>query len=268
MSSFRRSYEEIEREMSGKRETEVSGAKILIAFWETKKAIVEGVIPAPLVPADIPLGISFIASFDGTSAGVPYNESALVQRVSYKGELGSYYLGMHVTDDRSAFAGREYCGFPKKVADIRLDRKEDMVRGWTERLGTRCIEIEASMDGSFNERDALASLESVGFLPDKDRLAVTFLFKHFFNPERTDFDFPPTLVRQQTRFTVHKVEMGKASIQLDSSHHDPWGEIEIVRPLGALYIEADFTMFPGKSVCEVDAREFLPYAFAKWDWHQ
>jgi len=52
---------------------------------------------------------------------------------------------------------------------------------------------------------------------------------------------------------------------LRSSEHDPWGDVEVVRVLGALYTVGDNTMLPGNVVAEIDQTEFLPYALMKID---
>ncbi|MHA1328341.1 MAG: acetoacetate decarboxylase family protein, partial [Promethearchaeota archaeon] len=81
------------------------------------------------------------------------------------------------------------------------------------------------------------------------------------------FDYDPWLVRQETGVSPKSLEMGEAEIQLRSTIHDPWAEIEIVKILGALYIKTDNTMYPGKKVAEVSSEDFLPYSYYKWDWY-
>jgi len=59
--------------------------------------------------------------------------------------------------------------------------------------------------------------------------------------------------------------MGEAELTFRSSDHDFWGEVEIVRVLGALYTVGTNTMLPGSVVAEVDPVAFAPYAFMKVD---
>jgi len=63
------------------------------------------------------------------------------------------------------------------------------------------------------------------------------------------------------------MEMGEVEIELKSSIHDPWAEVEIAKVLGALYIMGDNSMRPGSAVAEVEPDKFEPYAFLKWDWY-
>ena len=75
----------------------------------------------------------------------------------------------------------------------------------------------------------------------------------------------PALVRQVVQLNPNNVEMGEAELNLQSSEHDPWDDVNIVRVLGAVYSIGNNTMLPGKVVAEVDQNEFVPYAFMKLD---
>jgi acetoacetate decarboxylase len=56
-----------------------------------------------------------------------------------------------------------------------------------------------------------------------------------------------------------------AELVLRSSGHDPWGEVEVVQVLGALYTKGNSLMLPGTVVAEVDPDAFAPYALMKLD---
>ena len=61
------------------------------------------------------------------------------------------------------------------------------------------------------------------------------------------------------------IEIGEAKLSFRSSKHDFWGEVDIVRVLGALYTVGDNTMLPGSVVAETDPMSFAPYALMKVD---
>ena len=73
----------------------------------------------------------------------------------------------------------------------------------------------------------------------------------------------PLLVRQEVQFNPNNIEMGEAEPKLQSSEHDPWGDVDISRVLGAVYSVGNNTMRPGRVVAEVDQNECAPYAFMK-----
>ena len=95
--------------------------------------------------------------------------------------------------------------------------------------------------------------------------AISYNFKHFPAPEGGAFDFNPRLVRQETVLRPKEMLLGEGEIILRHSDYDPWVEVEIVRILGAIYMQGDNSMLHGKAVAEVGFMEFAPFAFLKWD---
>ncbi len=237
---------------------------MLAILWETKPEIIEHVLPPPLEPIDVPLVAAFVAHYPNTNQGIGYDESDLFIRCKFKEEYGNYHLAMHVNQDRAMWGGREICGFPKKVAKIFMKREGINVEAYSERLGVKNIEIKAKFEGKFNDPEAAKIVPKL--LGRKG--SVSYNFKYFTAPDRLGgFDYNPRLVKQITKISPKSMEMGMAEIKLGSTIHDPWGELEIVRVLGALYIKTNNTMLPGEVVAEVDPEKFLPYAFIKLDWY-
>jgi acetoacetate decarboxylase len=94
---------------------------------------------------------------------------------------------------------------------------------------------------------------------------VVYNFKFFPAPGRDGFDYYPRLIREVVQLRPNSVEMGEAELTFRSSVHDYWGDVEIVRVLGALYTIGTNTMLPGSVVAEADPMSFAPYAFMKVD---
>jgi acetoacetate decarboxylase len=242
-------------------------AEMLTVLWETKTEIVKRVLPPPLNPLKRPIALAFIAHYPNTNQGLPYNEGALMIRCEYNGEFGNYYLAMPVTDDRALLGGREIFGFPKKMAKVHLERNDDEVYGYAERLGVKNIEIRAHLGVPFNEPETPQLIKVLGLLPGRNKNTINYNFKYFPAPNKEGFDYNPWLVKQETAVRPKSMETGRAEITLRSSVHDPWGEIEIETVFGALYLKTDNTMYPGQKISEVDTEEFLPYSFINWDWY-
>ncbi len=240
-------------------------AEMLTVFWETRPEIAAKLIPAPLQPAAKPIAMAFVAYYPSTNFDVTYRESALFLRARFKEEEGSYCLSMPVTNDMAMAGGREMFGFPKKMADIHFSRKGNAVNGWTERHGVRLMEVHAVLTDELNVPEARELATQLDFRPDHSMKAVAYNFKYFPAPEGGGFDYPPRLIRQETIFRPKEVLFGKAEITFQPSAADPWGEVEVVRMLGAMYTRGDNSMIGGKVVAEGDFLEFMPYAFLKWD---
>ncbi|MFW9938805.1 MAG: acetoacetate decarboxylase family protein, partial [Candidatus Thorarchaeota archaeon] len=110
---------------------------MITALWETKEEIVERLLPPPLEPISKPIAFCFIANYPSTNQGLPYHEGALILRCQFEGVMGNYYLAMPVTDDRAMIGGREIFGFPKKMANVHLERNGNKVYAFSERIGTK-----------------------------------------------------------------------------------------------------------------------------------
>ncbi len=126
----------------------------------------------------------------------------------------------------------------------------------------RFLNVHAKLTGKWNDENS-QNVFAEGLKSKSD--IVVYNFKYFPSPERSGFDYNPRLVRQVVQFNPNKIEMGEAELKLQSSEHDPWGDVDIVRVLGAVYSIGNNTMLPGKVVAEVDQNEFVPYAFMKLD---
>jgi acetoacetate decarboxylase len=240
-------------------------AEVLTIYFETKPEVVKRLLPPPLEPFEIPIGFAFVANYPRTNFSVPYLESGLFLQARYNGEEGSYCLAMPVTDDMALILGREKYGYPKKIAGIHLKRNGIEVEGWTERRGVRFLTVHAKLTGKWNDESAQEVFaERLGNVD-----VVFYNFKYFPAPagiaDGGGFDYNPRLIREVIQLRPNNLEMGEAELVLQSSEHDPWGDVDVVRVLGASHSVGNTTMLPGSVVAEVDQNEFAPYAFMKLD---
>ena len=85
-SPFVKSYKDL---MAGGRPTaDFYNAEMLNLFWETTPEAIATLLPPPLKPASKPVVAAFIAYYPKTNFSVPYHESSILIRASYKGEEG------------------------------------------------------------------------------------------------------------------------------------------------------------------------------------
>ncbi len=239
--------------------TEFYNAEMVFAFWLTRPEIVEHLLPPPLQPADMPLVSAFVASYPQTSFGPPYYEGALCLSAQYQGVLGNYCLAMPVTDDMAMASGREYFGFPTKMAErIQLDRSGDGLLGYVERKGILFFELEFTPDEKSVD-ESFKTLIRMGFAFHQETGACTFLFNQM-------SDYPPRMIRQNTIFRPKTIEFGQAQVKMMPSSCDPWYEVEVVNTVGGMRIIGDNTMLSAQVLSEVDPVAFAPYSFTRWDW--
>jgi len=242
-------------------------AEMLIVYWETKPEIVSRLLPPPLKPFARPLVMAFIANYPRTNFGPGYYEGALFLRSTFNGQPGNYCLSMPVTGDMGMALGREKYGFPKKMAEISLQRNGDYVEGSMSRNGVCFFAASAHLNDMPNEAD-FSDRVAEATAPDPE-CAVSYNFKQFLSPDGrgfSGFDYHPRLVRSETILRSRETHFGTATVRLTPSASDPWSEVEIVRLLGAVYTVGNNTLGNTKAIAKVNAQTFVPYAYIRWDW--
>ena len=241
-------------------------AEILTVWWETKPEIIEKLLPPPLKSMETPIAFAIVADYPRTNFGVTYKEGALFLSCEFEDVEGFYCLAMPVTNDMALAAGREVFGYPKKIANIHLDREKRNVEGWIERHETRFFEAKAKLNGRPNSSDFIQlAIELTGAGSGKDFSLFFYNYKHFPSPDGKFFDYHPRLIREEIVFRPIEFKFGNAEATLSSSDSDPWGEVEIVKLLGAAYIKGNNSMLKGNVVAELEPEKFVPYSFLKWD---
>lgn len=248
---------------------EFTGARMLWVRYRTDADFVRRALPPPLRPTGDPgWGTAFVARYPSTTLGVAYSEGAVFIDCAYKGESGAYCLSMPVDNDTAMVAGREFLGFPKKMADrISLENSGEEAVGSVIRRGVQIIRIEGRVEGSLGPEDVMTGTR-VKDPAGVDCLAgVSFLFKFFPGLNGRPFDHLPQLIRQVTLFRPRPDQLHvDARLSLTSSDMDAVGDIPVLEVAQAGLGTFDNSMLPGKRVKRIfNLRAFAPYALFKQD---
>jgi acetoacetate decarboxylase len=235
-------------------------AETLSIIWETKQEIVERLLPPPLEPFEMPIARAYVCKFPRTNFGVSYHETALMLVCQYKGIRGIYILAMHVNNDMAMALGREMFGYPKKMAEVRLKRGRMGASGWGKRRGVKVVEMGSKIMKTISEEEAI----EMQLGPNEDVNPI-FLFKHFPAQDANGFDYQPRLIRGDVTASRKSIAVGHGNIRFNSSKFDPWGEVEVVKILGATYTISNTSMLKGEVLEELDTDAFIPYSYLKWD---
>ncbi|MCA1292193.1 acetoacetate decarboxylase family protein [Paenibacillus sp. alder61] len=236
-------------------------AEVLTVYWETRREIVERILPAPLKAAQQPLVHAFVAHYPRTSFSLPYREAALFVLADYRGELGTYCLSMLVDDDMAMGLGREICGFPKKIASMELSKNGNLVEGTVRRHGIDIFRVQVNLDGKMNAADGQRMIEDY-----YGQDLPVFNIKYTQAIDGSGFDLKPTLVKQHTALDVRTRRTGAAEVSMADSPHDPWAELEVFNLLGGVYTVSDTVLLKGTMLEQLKPEEFLPYSYLRWDW--
>jgi acetoacetate decarboxylase len=228
-----------------------TAAEMLFVRFRTSPEFVASVLPRPLRPPADPLGVAFVGLYPQTNFGVTYNEGAVLLDATYRGEQGRYCLSMPVTDDMAMLYGREFFGYPKKIAEsITLTRGDDTVVGSVVRKGTEILHLEAELTDAATERDLdVMGSPTVGLDGQPCRSGLTLQFKHLQTADFRRFEFIPHLIRHAVLWGPREdIRVGTAKMTLTSTGADPLGDIPIRDVLGSLYGTWDNQLIPGRTV--------------------
>ena len=238
----------------------------LFTAWLTSPETVRRLLPEPLEPVAEPLAWGMLANYIKTNFSPPYREAALFLSAQHQGYEGLYCLSMPITDGQGMVGGREFMGFPKKLAEVECGRQRGGMSGWSERQGHRFFEMSVELNGVPND-PGFAGLSP--WQESKEDPAVReltfFNFKAFRSATLAGFDFDPQLIRVGLAGRLQETILGRAEVKLSESPLDPWAEVEIERVLGAVYVRGEVWMPPGVVAAEADPLKYAPYYKNKFD---
>lgn len=231
--------------------------------YATDEATLAAMIPAPLKLV-APVVCGYVVHMGKPTFSRPYLEQSTFALVSYKDKMmGAYPLTLllHGPGAESAvIAGREGAGIPKKLADaIEINRNDNSASATVERHGKTLMNINWEA-GELNDPSIMkqfAGQLALGKEAEMNSFFYTYDLdqhddgsNHFTNVE---------LVATQLRSLCDKVEPGKLSIELDSTDDDPFGELKVLKPLGAAWFHFDTSvMYNTLKLESVDAAATMP----------
>ncbi|UCD85153.1 MAG: acetoacetate decarboxylase family protein [Deltaproteobacteria bacterium] len=100
------------------------------------------VLPCGLRPSDPPIATLFVSNYPKVSFTVPYREAAVLIHVRTPLGKGLHCCWMLVDDDTALIYGRELLGYPKKMADITFEEKDDHISASVSRRGVKVLTME------------------------------------------------------------------------------------------------------------------------------
>jgi len=249
--------------------SELTGAEMLMAAFQTEPSAIARILPRPLRPTSQPIGFAFVARYPQTNFGSVYHEGALFVQARFGSEVGLYCLAMPVTDEMAMVYGRERYGYPKKMAEsISLEDTGSHVVARVVRKGAEILRIEFEPNAKADPGDPGIFFNKA---VDSDGRpcweAVAFLFKFFPSPDGKYFDYLPRLVRHPTLFRPRAdLRKGVGRVVLTSTACDQLGELPVGSVIGCMHGTWDNTMLPGRVMRRVwNVWRFLPHAFFNTD---
>ncbi|MCP8939410.1 acetoacetate decarboxylase [Alsobacter sp. SYSU M60028] len=208
----------------------------MIITYRTDPEKLREVVPEPL-QIDQPLvKYEFIRMPDSTGFG-DYSESGQVIPVTFQGRKGGYTHCMFLNDHPPIAGGRELWGFPKKLAEPRLEVEIDTLVG---ELHFGKMRIAVGTMGYKHKPADLAAVKASLEAPN-------FLLKIIPHVDGTP-RICEIVEYRLTDIDLKGAWTGPAQLQLFSHALAPLAELPVLEVVSAVHIKADITLALGKVV--------------------
>jgi len=230
-----------------------SRVRSIRCVYETDAKIAAALVPQPLRPAARPevcVTFSHVAMQITPDFTFEIGSAVFGVKASYEGVEGIYIVTMPMTAEAAVVGGRETFGEPKKIADIRFDRKGDELHASVSRMGMIYLAVQGHIGKA---------------LPTREFVEHAYCFKAFPSCEQGKaFDYDPLLVRlewRQKHDTVHELD---GALTLGESPLDPVADVP-VRKLVKCEYEEGTTQSNGTVLRAVPGEWLLPFLHQRYD---
>ena len=215
--------------------------EFVIVTYRTDPAAIARVLPAPLELAEPLVKYEFIKMPDSSGLG-SYTESGQVIPVTFKGEPGGFTHAMYLDSEAGIASGREILGFPKVLAQPKLEVRNDALVGTLDYNGVRVA--TATMAYKYRPLDLAAVKKTIE--------APGYLLKIIPHVDATP------RVCELVRFQVTDVVLkgawaGPASLELHPHCFAPVSRLPVLEVVSAVHILCDLSIAGGAVV-----HDYLP----------
>ncbi len=211
-------------------------ARILTVFYRTDPDAVALLIPPPLEPAGDTVAIHIYDMPDTDWLG-PYGEcNVMVPARLGDGPVAGYSPYLFLGSDVGVAHGREIHGQPKKLADVTLENRGDLVVGTVAR--NRIEVITATTPYRQHEADPAGMRHFFDFSQNYNLKAVDHI------------DGRPAIrqitARRLSELVVHECWSGPGTVELRANAQAPVFRLPVREMLVAYDWRASFTLVPGE----------------------
>ena len=221
--------------------------------FTTTPDFVRSVLPPCLEPAPEPKGIVTLTLGRESWKGMPTvaeeeNTGGVWLYASHGGVVGLYSLTVIVNGDMNVATGRESWGMPKKRGESMILNDGEQVYAFTERRGTRLIEISGTLG---------AQVEAF-----EEDLPL-FELKGWLAPDGNGLQDDPVLVVFDTHTQYRWAREVEAAVQLTGTIEDPVGDIPIVSADEALLFAGSETFRLREQMVLAERDVYRPYIYGR-----
>jgi len=247
----------------------------LYLAWETDARVARRVLPPTFELRDPQhaLVMVYVVNIREPTFAPWYMEGGICLLCRYGETGGVYFFNLQLSGPGAAMgcsSGREFSGLPKKLCErIVVERTGESARAFIEAKGRRIFDAQIEI-GAYN--DPMMGQLYPTAVPGGQGRGACFLFTYETGQAPDGhMTFPTMRLLNYASVTDYKSWQPAriTSITMEPSLDDPWGELCVVKPLGAAYsINSNWVASVSPIVqFEGDqADALIPYLFSgRWD---
>jgi acetoacetate decarboxylase len=213
--------------------------EVLSVLYRTDRASIAALVPAPLVPLEDTVLVQVARWGDVPGLGRDTHEVNVMVPVRFDGPdgsvSGSYSPYFFVDSDRAMAGGREFHGQPKRLADVGLEVRGDLVVGTMRRNGIDVLTV------TLPYKPAPASIDDL-------RHEVDFVTNINYKVV-PQIDGSPGLrqltARDLADLDVRECWAGPATIRIEPNAQAPLHRLPVIEMLEGYYWLGDFSLVGG-----------------------
>lgn len=215
-------------------------ARLFLSLFYPSEDSVQTLLPKPLMPSQLPLMALLVAEQPCKETGTFMEAGILVQcmfdnRESGEEEVGVYFAQNFVDSDIALAAGREIWGYPRKLANISLDLKGDMLNAKVVRNGNILLETMCELTDEGEWIDSGPNINAK-ILPEVGGSSHSIL----------------SLTAAYLTYNIKNGRSGDVQIDIQGTPDNGLDVIEIESSMIGLYFDCDITVPAGKEIAKLE----------------
>jgi len=214
-------------------------ARLSLSLFYPSEDSVQSLLPDPLKPSQLPLMALLVAEQPCKETGTFMEAGILVQCMfdnpeSGEEEVGVYFAQNFVDSDIALASGREIWGYPRKLADISLTLKGDMLSTRVVREGNVLLETmcELTDEGEWIDSGPNINAKIIPEVGGSDHSVLS-------------------LTAAYLTYDIKNGRSGDVEIDIHGTPENGLDSIEIESSMIGLYFDCDITVPAGKEITRI-----------------
>ncbi|TFG13599.1 hypothetical protein EU537_05945 [Candidatus Thorarchaeota archaeon] len=215
-------------------------ARLSLSLFYPSEGSVQSLLPTPLKPSQLPLMALLVAEQPCKETGTFMEAGVLVQCMfdnpdSGQEDVGVYFAQNFVDSDIALAAGREIWGYPRKLANISLDLKGDILSTKVIRNGTLLIETTCELSDEGEWIDSGPNINAK-VIPKTDGTGHSI----------------SSLTAAYLTYDIKNGRSGDVEINIHGTPENGLDAIEIESSMIGLYFECDMIVPAAKEIANLE----------------